>query len=63
MSVRTFSGIDWGDAVSTYLGVQNRGHVAALHLTMPFALPSAEVMQAPNAEDLQGLQAMHKFQS
>jgi pimeloyl-ACP methyl ester carboxylesterase len=55
------SGTDFGNAVSTYLGVQNRGHVAALHLTMPFALPSPEVMQAPSAEDLQGLQDVQNF--
>jgi pimeloyl-ACP methyl ester carboxylesterase len=55
------SGGDWGSAVTTYLGVQNRGRCAALHLTMPFARPPAAAMQAPGPEDLEGLQALQGF--
>jgi pimeloyl-ACP methyl ester carboxylesterase len=40
-------GGDWGAAVTTQIGVQNRGHCRGLHLNMPIARPRPGAEESP----------------
>ena len=40
-------GGDWGAAVTTQIGMQNRGRCRGIHLNMPLAIPPPEAAKNP----------------
>jgi epoxide hydrolase len=48
-------GGDWGAVVTTAIGAQNKGACAAIHVNMPVAQPSAEVMANPTPFEAESL--------
>lgn len=54
-------GGDWGAAVTTQIGLQDRGHCAGLHVNLPLAPPTVESRARPTKVDRAALQAMGRF--
>lgn len=54
-------GTDWGSFVTAALGTADPGHVAGVHLAMPFAKPPQEQVELTR-RDLAGLAALKEFQ-
>jgi pimeloyl-ACP methyl ester carboxylesterase len=44
-------GGDWGAAVTTQIGVQNRGHCRGIHLNLPIAAPPPEAARNPTPQE------------
>jgi pimeloyl-ACP methyl ester carboxylesterase len=44
-------GGDWGSAVTTAIGIQNKGNCAAIHVNMPSARPTKEALENPTEDD------------
>ena len=56
-------GGDWGAAVTIAIAVQNRGGCAAIHVNMPLARPSDEVMASPTAFEAESLARLGWYRS
>jgi pimeloyl-ACP methyl ester carboxylesterase len=54
-------GGDWGAAVTTAIG-HNLGHCTAIHVNMPIALPPAEGLDSPSAEEQRALAAWAHYE-
>ena len=54
-------GGDWGAAVTTAIG-HNLGHCIAIHVNMPIALPPAEGLDNPSAEEQRALAAWAHYE-
>ena len=54
-------GGDWGAAVTTTIG-HNLGHCIAIHVNMPIALPPAEGLDNPSAEEQRALAAWAHYE-
>lgn len=55
-------GGDWGAAVTTFIGIQNLGRCAGIHLNMPFAAPTAEALANPTDRDKLALEGASYYQ-
>lgn len=55
-------GGDWGAAVTTAIGLQNKGHCAGIHINMPVAAPTKQALEAPDAADKQALAGAKFYQ-
>ena len=47
-------GGDWGAAITTQIGVQNRGHCRGIHLNLPIAPPPSAVISDPTPAEAAG---------
>lgn len=56
-------GGDWGGAVTTQIGVQNRGHCRGIHLNMPIAAPTAAAQSNPTPADKAAFALMKRYTS
>jgi epoxide hydrolase len=54
-------GGDWGAAVTTQIGMQNRGRCTAIHLNMPLASPPAEALKNPDPAEARALALMKHY--
>jgi pimeloyl-ACP methyl ester carboxylesterase len=54
-------GGDWGAAVTTQIGMQNRGRCTAIHLNMPLASPPAEASKNPDPAEAKALALMKHY--
>src|SRR5271155_97634 len=54
-------GGDWGAAVTTQIGMQNRGRCIAIHLNMPLASPPAEALKNPDPAEAKALALMKHY--
>jgi epoxide hydrolase len=54
-------GGDWGAAVTTQIGMQNRGRCTAIHLNMPLASPPAEALKNPDPAEAKALALMKHY--
>jgi epoxide hydrolase len=54
-------GGDWGAAVTTQIGVQNRGHCKGLHLNMPIARPRPGAAESPTPAERNAFAAMNHY--
>jgi pimeloyl-ACP methyl ester carboxylesterase len=54
-------GGDWGAAVTTQIGMQNRGRCTAIHLNMPLASPPAEALKSPDPAEAKALALMKHY--
>lgn len=54
-------GGDWGSAVTTAIGAQNRGRVTAIHTNMPVAAPDPETMADLSEVEQQALEAFGHY--
>ncbi len=48
-------GGDWGAAVTTAIGIQNRGHCVGIHVNMPVAGPTKESLANPSERERRAL--------
>tara|TARA_E500000331_G_scaffold353622_1_gene404714 strand:+ start:23381 stop:24532 length:1152 start_codon:yes stop_codon:yes gene_type:complete len=55
-------GGDWGSAVTTAIGLQNKGHCKGIHLNMPSAGPTREARENPDEKDLRAMQGSKDYQ-
>ncbi len=55
-------GGDWGAAVTTMIGAQNKGNCEAIHVNMPIGAPSKEAMENPNEADKRAFAALQYYQ-
>ncbi len=55
-------GGDWGSAVTTFIGLQNKGNCAGIHVNMPNARPTIEAMENPTQRDLLAFQGAGYYQ-
>ncbi len=55
-------GGDWGSAVTTAIGIQNRGHCAGIHVNMPNARATESALKHPTAEDKHALARAKDYQ-
>ncbi|MEO6025552.1 MAG: epoxide hydrolase family protein [Candidatus Binatia bacterium] len=49
-------GGDWGAAVTTAIGIQNRGHCRGIHVNMPVAGPTKESLANPSERERRALE-------
>jgi epoxide hydrolase len=54
-------GGDWGAAVTTQIGMQNRGSCCAIHLNMPLAFPPAESAKNPTPAEAKAMALMQRY--
>jgi pimeloyl-ACP methyl ester carboxylesterase len=54
-------GGDWGAAITTQIGMQNRGRCTAIHLNMPLASPTAEALKNPDPAEAKALALMKHY--
>ena len=54
-------GGDWGAAVTTQIGVQNRGHCRGLHLNLPIARPRPGAEESPTPAERKAFAAMNHY--
>jgi pimeloyl-ACP methyl ester carboxylesterase len=54
-------GGDWGAAVTTQIGMQNRGRCCAIHLNMPLAFPPPEAAKDPTTAAAKALALMKRY--
>jgi len=54
-------GGDWGAAVTTQIGVQNRGRCRAIHLNMPLASPPPEGSKNPTPAEVKALALIKRY--
>jgi epoxide hydrolase len=55
-------GGDWGSAVTTAIGMQNRGHCAGIHVNMPTAGPTKESLANPTEREQRALAGVKYYQ-
>jgi len=55
-------GGDWGSAVTTAIGIENRGRCAGIHVNMPNAGPSDAAKSNPDAADLRAFERAQEYQ-
>jgi pimeloyl-ACP methyl ester carboxylesterase len=55
-------GGDWGAAVTTAIGIQNRGHCIGLHVNMPVAGPTPESLANPSEREQRALAGSQHYQ-
>lgn len=55
-------GGDWGAAVTTFIGLQNLGQCAGIHVNMPSAGPTPDALSAPTERDLVALAGAKYYQ-
>jgi len=55
-------GGDWGSAVTTAIGMQNRGHCIGIHVNMPNAGPTTESLANPTDRDKRALEGARYYQ-
>lgn len=54
-------GGDWGAAVTTQIGMQNRGRCRAIHLNMPLASPRPEAAKNPTPAEAKAFALMKRY--
>jgi epoxide hydrolase len=54
-------GGDWGAAVTTQIGMQNRGRCRGIHLNMPLASPPPEAAKNPTPVEAKALALMKRY--
>jgi len=54
-------GGDWGAAVTTQIGVQNKGHCRGIHLNLPIAAPPSAVISDPTPAEAAALVATRHY--
>ena len=54
-------GGDWGSAITTDIGIQNRGHCAAIHLNMPLAYPTSDEGREREEDEIEALAAIEYY--
>jgi len=54
-------GGDWGAAVTTQIGMQNRGRCRGIHLNMPLATAPPEAAKNPSADEIKALAARKRY--
>ena len=54
-------GGDWGAAVTTQIGLQNRGRCCAIHLNMPLASPRPEAAKNPTPAEAKALALIKRY--
>lgn len=54
-------GGDWGAAVTTQIGVQNRGRCRAIHLNLPLGSPPPEAAKNPTPAEAKALALMKRY--
>ena len=54
-------GGDWGAAITTQIGVQNRGHCRGIHLNLPVAPPPSAVISDPTPAEAAALAASRHY--
>ena len=55
-------GGDWGSAITTQIGRENRGQCAGIHINMPLGAPTEEAMANPTAADQDAIAAQQEYQ-
>ncbi len=55
-------GGDWGAAVTTMIGAQNKGNCKAIHLNMPIGSPPKEALENPTEADQRAFAALQYYQ-
>ncbi len=55
-------GGDWGSAITTQIGRENRGHCAGIHVNMPLGRPTEEAMANPTDADKDAMAAAQEYQ-
>ncbi len=55
-------GGDWGSAVTTAIGLQNRGNCAGIHVNMPNARAPRAVRENPSEQDQHALSRSQFYQ-
>ena len=55
-------GGDWGSAVTTSIGIQNKGHCVGIHVNMPNARATKEALANPNERDKRALAGAKFYQ-
>lgn len=55
-------GGDWGSAITTQIGRENRGHCAGIHVNMPLGRPTEEAMANPTDADKDAMAASQEYQ-
>jgi pimeloyl-ACP methyl ester carboxylesterase len=54
-------GGDWGAAITTQIGVQNKGHCRGIHLNLPIAPPPSAVINDPTPAEAAALAASRHY--
>ena len=54
-------GGDWGSAVTTFIGMQDRGRCRAIHTNMPVAGPTPESLADPTPQEAAALEALGHY--
>ena len=54
-------GGDWGAAVTTFIGMQNRGRCRAIHTNMPVAGPTPESLESPTPQEVSAMEALGHY--
>lgn len=55
-------GGDWGSAITTQIGRENRGQCAGIHINMPLGRPTEEAMANPSDADKDAIAAQQEYQ-
>jgi pimeloyl-ACP methyl ester carboxylesterase len=54
-------GGDWGSAVTTFIGMQNRGRCRAIHTNMPVAGPTPESLESPTPQEVSAMEGLGHY--
>ena len=55
-------GGDWGSAITTQIGRDNKGHCAAIHVNMPLGAPTEQAMSDPDDKDKAAMESAAEYQ-